>query len=236
MKKLSILLSLTLLVFAACKNDPASTSAGEGKTLEEVTTPKEGNVKGIGTLAAQQEYMNLSPSIEKSYIQWTGSSASGSSHTGTIKLLDGGFHIIRGNLKQGSFTINMGSITVNDLSGSDKADLEGHLKGSDFFDISKFPTGQFVITGITLPESPDSGITHNIKGELTMKGIAKEIPIPLHVELQGDNIMVTSPEFTINRTDWDIKYKSGLIGTVKDKIINDEIKLKINVVVPVSAG
>jgi polyisoprenoid-binding protein YceI len=236
MKNLSILFSLILLVFAACKNDPANGGSGDGKTLEEVTTPKEGNVKGIGTLAAEQEYMSLSPDIEKSYIQWTGSSASGSSHTGTIKLLDGGFHIIRGNLKQGTFTINMGSIEVTDLSGSDKADLEGHLKSSDFFDIPKYPTGQFVITGLTLPESPGAGITHNLKGDLTLKGITKEIAVPVNVELQGDNIMVTSPEFAINRTEWDIKYKSGLIGTMKDKIINDDIKLKINVVVPVKAG
>ncbi len=236
MKKFSILFSLVLLVFAACKNDPANGGNGDGKTIEEVTTPKEGNVKGIGTLAEAQEFMELSPNIEKSYIQWTGSNASGSSHTGTIKLLDGGFHIIRGNLKHGTFTINMGSIEVTDLSGSDKADLEGHLKDSDFFDIQKYPTGQFAIMGLTLPDSPNSGITHNLKGELTLKGITKEIEVPVNLELQGDNIMVTSPEFTINRTDWDIKYKSGLIGTMKDKIINDDIKLKINVVVPVKAG
>jgi hypothetical protein len=37
---------------------------------------------------------------------------------------------------------------------------------------------------------------------------------------------VEAPEFAINRVEWDIKYKSGFIGTVKEKIIDDFVKLK----------
>jgi polyisoprenoid-binding protein YceI len=237
MKKQAILLSLSLLFFAACKNDPPATEVGgdEAKTLEDITTPK-GDMKPISSLAEASEFMELSPNTAASFIEWTGSNATGSSHSGTIKLLNGSFHIIRGNLKRGVFDIDMHSIVCNDLEGGDKADLENHLKDADFFDVAKYPTGQFEIVGLTLPEDGTNAITHNLKGKLTLKGVSKEIMVPVNLAVEGNNITVTSPEFTINRTDWGIKYNSGMLGTVKDKIINDEIKLKINVVVPVKLG
>jgi polyisoprenoid-binding protein YceI len=235
MKKQALLLSLSLLLFAACKNDPpAEVEAGSDtkKALEAITTPNE-DMKPISSLAEASDVMELSPNTAASFIEWTGSSATGSSHSGTIRLLNGSFHIIRGNLKRGVFEIDMNSIAVNDLQGADKSDLENHLKDADFFDVAKHPTGQFEIAGFTLPEEGNTGITHNLKGKLTLKGITKVVMVPVKLAVEGNNINVTSPEFTINRTDWGIKYNSGMIGTVKDKIISDEIKLKINVVVPV---
>lgn len=236
MKKLSIILSLVLLAFAACKNEQAETATTETQTPQTATPAQQAESQSIAILASKEEFLKLSPSIEKSTIQWTATKAGGGGHTGTFKLLDGSFHIIRGNLKQGSFTINMGSVEVTDLTGSDKADLEGHLKDADFFETTKFPTAQFDLTGILFPEQPDANITHLLTGNLTIKGITKEIKFPAHLEVQGDNVIVTSPEFSINRTDWGIKYHSGLVGTVKDKIINDEVKLKLNVVVPITVG
>ncbi len=236
MKKQVLLFSLSLLLFAACKNDPPAEAGNDAeKTLEAITTPKE-DMKPISSLAEASDVMELSPNTAASFIEWTGSNATGSAHSGTIKLLNGSFHIIRGNLKRGVFDIDMHSIVVTDLEGADKSDLENHLKDADFFDVAKYPTGQFEIAGLNLPEDGTKAITHNLKGKLTLKGVTKEVMVPVHLAVEGDNIKVTSPEFTINRTDWGIKYNSGMIGTVKDKIINDEIKLKINVVVPVKMG
>ena len=166
MKKQAILLSLSLLFFAACKNDPPAEAGGDaGKALEALTTPKE-DMKPISSLAEASEFMELSPNTAASFIEWTGSNATGASHSGTIKLLNGAFHIIRGNLKRGVFEIDMHSIVVNNLEGADKSDLENHLKSPDFFDVAKYPTGQFEIAGLTLPDEGTTGITHNLKGKL----------------------------------------------------------------------
>jgi hypothetical protein len=36
-----------------------------------------------------------------------------------------------------------------------------------------------------------------------------------------------SAPFVIDRTKWGIVYSSGVIGTLKDELINDEITLKV---------
>jgi polyisoprenoid-binding protein YceI len=68
----------------------------------------------------------------------------------------------------------------------------------------------------------------SIVGDLTIKGITKSITIPANVAMAGDKISVVTPSFKINRTDWDVKYGSGLIGTAADKIIHDEIGLVLS--------
>ena len=43
-------------------------------------------------------------------------------------------------------------------------------------------------------------------------------------------VKITTPEFTINRTEWGVNYNSGILGTVKDKLIADDVKLSITLV------
>jgi len=44
-----------------------------------------------------------------------------------------------------------------------------------------------------------------------------------------ENVVATSNDFSIDRTEWDIMFRSGLVGTAKDKIIADAIKLRMRV-------
>jgi hypothetical protein len=37
-----------------------------------------------------------------------------------------------------------------------------------------------------------------------------------------------TPSFTIDRTQWEVMYDAGILGTAKDDIISDEIGLQIN--------
>ncbi len=227
-----LLLALSALVFIGCKNEPTADAAANTNTeLAEATTPTPGQMEAISTLA-KNDALTLSINTAASFIEWTGSSANGSSHHGTIKLLNGGLNIIRGNLKRSSFELDMNSIAVSDLEGEKKADLEGHLKNNDFFDVGKFPVGTFEIRGINFPVDQNADYSYDIKGRLTLKGITKEVKFPITIGVKDGNVTVTSPEFSINRTEWDIKYKSGILGTIKDEIINDEVKLKINIVAP----
>ncbi|MBT8231679.1 MAG: YceI family protein, partial [Bacteroidia bacterium] len=97
----------------------------------------------------------------------------------------------------------------------------------DFFNVNKYPTAEFVMTKITEIKN-DPKANSLIYGNLTMKDITKQIGIKANVMVNDKGVKVTSDEFSINRTDWGIKYKSkNFIEGLKDKFIDDEIKLTI---------
>jgi polyisoprenoid-binding protein YceI len=122
----------------------------------------------------------------------------------------------------------MNSIANSDLTAENgKEKLEGHLKTGDFFETEKYPTGKFEITSVSAASGVEDA-THLIEGNLTMKGVTKSVKLPAHVAITDSKITAVTPAFTINRTEWGITFKSGIIGTVKDKSINDEIGLVIS--------
>ncbi len=165
-----------------------------------------------------------------STIEWTGIKPAGK-HMGTINVAKGTISTKEGTVESGSFLVDMKSITVTDLEGDEKAGLEGHLKGEGegkedhFFNVAKFPTASFDITGIKQKD----GKTF-IEGNLTIKGIEKNISFPATTSVQDNTLTLTTEVFTINRTDWGVNYASkSIFGDLGDKFINDDIELKINV-------
>ena len=70
------------------------------------------------------------------------------------KVEEGTFKANDSIIESGNFTIDMMSIEVTDLEGDDKKSLEAHLKGTvegkegDFFNVLKYPTANFVVTGV----------------------------------------------------------------------------------------
>ena len=164
---------------------------------------------------------------QASSVEWVGAKAAGASHNGTIKLQGGELKLYGGRIVGGKVTVDMNSIDVLGLDASMKGKLEGHLKSPDFFDVAKFPTASFSF-GSTMPG--DAAASNVVAGELMMKGISKPIRIPFNTSFADGKLTVESPEFSIIRTEWGVQYKSGILGTIKDEIINDEIKLKIKLV------
>ncbi len=164
-----------------------------------------------------------------SAIEWTGKKPTGQ-HTGIIKLKNGTITTKEGSVESGTFTIDMNSITVTDLEGDQKAGLEGHLKGlgkedgkDHFFNVGKYPTAAFEITAISQKESKTY-----IQGNLTIKGIKKNISFPATRYMNRDTMSLQSEVFTINRTDWGVNYGSkSIFDNLGDKFINDDIELKI---------
>ncbi len=46
----------------------------------------------------------------------------------------------------------------------------------------------------------------------------------------GDAVEMTSDEFTIDRTKWDVKFRSGkFFDNLKDKLIYDDITISVKV-------
>lgn len=169
-----------------------------------------------------------------SIINWEGAKP-GSTHTGTIQLAEGTFAVEDGAITGGSFLIDMNTIVDTDLEGDYKAGLEAHLKGTatgkedDFFNVAKYPTSKFEITSVTALEG-DSLNTHEISGNLTLKDITKNVTFKANISNDGDVITATSQQFTIDRTEWGIKFLATVAGIPADKAVADEIGLQINLV------
>lgn len=171
--------------------------------------------------------------VASSVVNWEGAKPTGT-HTGTISLSEGMITIKEGGVAGGSFILDMNSITVTDIEGDMKANLEGHLKGlasdkaDDFFNTPKYPTGKFEITKVTNLENDAEG-THLVYGNLTLKDVTKEVGFKANIAVNGTDVTVSTPSFTIDRTQWGIQYGSKTIfDNLGDKFINDEIGLTIN--------
>jgi len=165
---------------------------------------------------------------DASKINWTGGKLVGNSHTGYIKLQSGQLNVEDGNLAGGEFVIDMSTITDTDIEDPGKRqDLEGHLKSDDFFNVGAHPTATFEIAKVE-PVTDKPGATHTITGNLTMKDITKSVTIPANISMEGNQLKATTPQFVIDRTQWEVMYGASALGVVKDNIIKDEVALVID--------
>jgi len=162
-------------------------------------------------------------------IKWLGKKLTGE-HFGTIATTEGKLFVTAGALSGGQFKLDMNSITVLDLTDAAKnADLTDHLKSEDFFSVVNHPTGLFEITGVEALATPDEkGNTHLISGNLTLKGISQGIRFPAMIQMTEEKIQATA-DFNIDRTLWDIRYRSGkFFPELGDKVIDDQIGITLN--------
>ena len=208
------MLALLFSFVIACSNAP------EGQKVEAEEAKNAPNVQG--------QAMTYQVNTDQSMVNWTGSKPTGQ-HTGTLKLSSGVIGVKDGNIVSGDFVFDMNSIKNTDLPAEKQGDLEGHLKTGDFFEVEKFPTGSFQITNVKAAAG-EAGATHEITGNLTLKGITKSVTLPANVKMNDTMVSAATPAFTIDRTEWDINFKSTAIGTLKDQAINDEIGLVLQIV------
>lgn len=201
------------LAVTGCKNNNNEAEVAEEK---EVAT-------------AEAEAMLFKVDAAESVIEWEGKKPTGT-HTGTIKVANGSFKANDSVIESGTFVIDMKSIAVTDLEGEEKSNLEAHLKGTvegqegDFFNVNEYPEATFEVTGITEKEGQAM-----LEGNLNLKGETKNISFPVSISRDGENITITSEEFTIDRTKWKVNYGSkSVFDGLGDKFINDDVALKIN--------
>lgn len=210
---------LTIGMLTSCSGDSKAAKATVGEA-KKVTAPAAANSLKVNTA--------------KSSVSWTGSKPAGK-HSGTIAISSGNVELDGGDLSGGSFTLDMNSITVTDLkAGEGKEKLESHLKGTTdenkdhFFDVRTYPTAAFEITKVAkLANDPDA--SHLVYGNLTIKDVTKEVGFKAKIANENGNVSVTTPAFTIDRSDFNVKYGSSkFFPELKDKIIHDDIELQIS--------
>lgn len=163
---------------------------------------------------------------KESVVTWKGSRlfSSERGHIGNVYISKGELIIEKGQLVGGAVVVDMNTIT-DPIHGSDN-NLINHLKDPDFFDVKKFPVSTFAITRVA---SADEG---NIKitGNLTIKGITHAVTFPAKIEVK-DGIVNANGEVTIDRTQWDVRYRSGkFYDNLADKTISDSIEFDMKIV------
>ena len=191
-------------------------------------------MKKIGILMLTVAFISMSfvnPTVEadgelnvdvvSSKITWKGYKPTGS-HVGTINLISGVLEVNGDKIKGGSFSADM--TTIKDSEGN--ARLEKHLKSADFFEIETFPTATFEISDSKMKEGKTI-----VTGNLTIKGITKEVSFPALVSENDNSVTLTSETFQVNRADFYVKFKSKtFFNDLKDKFVNDDFDLQVTIV------
>ena len=163
---------------------------------------------------------------DRSKIYWVGRKITGQ-HNGTINIKDGYVDINKGSITDGAFEIDMGTITVLDMSEKYNKKLASHLKNPDFFDVQKFPISVFKIK-----KSYNFFMIDNIifEGDLKIKDVLIEKSIPATISV-NDSVAEAIGVINIDRTLFDITYgSSSFFDNLADRAIDDNFTLKFKIV------
>ena len=160
------------------------------------------------SLAAQSTLNTLESSLK-----WEGKKITGSGHNGSLTFLDSEVKLENGSIMSGVFTVDMTTLTCDDLTADQgKANLEGHLKSDDFFFVEKFNKATLTILSVE---------NSNATGVLTIKDISHPIEFKL-----TKNKDTYSADLVFDRSKYNVKYASGnFFKNLGDKLILDEIEL-----------
>ena len=156
---------------------------------------------------------------EKSKVVWKGYKVTGS-HEGVINMTSGSLSFKDDALTDGSFVIDMTSISSTDLDGEYKGKLDGHLKSDDFFGVSQYPTAKLDFKKV----KADGKNSYTVTGDLTIKG--KTNPITFKMSVYGNK---ATASLKIDRTKFGVQYGStSFFEGLKDKAIYDEFDLVVD--------
>ena len=185
----------------------------------------------IGSLAAFSFTVRTAPETYKvdtqaSIVNWKAYKVTGE-HFGTVAIKSGSLQFTDGNLSGGAFELNMTTIKVLDAQGEWATKLEGHLKADDFFSVEKNPASQFAITRVA---SRGTAGNYRITGNLTIKGITKEIKFDAAINA-ADGKATGEAALKVDRTDFNVNFRSGnFFENLGDKTIYDEFDLNVKLV------
>lgn len=216
MKKLILPIIALATFFVACDSAPE----GDKATVTDEKT------------AADSAGISMTIDTANSTVGFTGWGV-GKNHPGKFKLNNGSLTVKEGKITSGTFSINVNSIAMEEQGEMFQTNLRGHLLSADFFDATAHPEAKFEITG-TEAYTPTAGDTSvvagantKISGNLTLKGITKNVTFPAKVDVTETGVSATA-NFDIDRTQWDMVY-NGDKESAKDKFIAHEVNIRLNV-------
>lgn len=205
MKKVALFLISGAIVFTSCVGNP------EGQRAE--TTDSVAEVDAAGT--------ELAVDPAASTIKWLGKKVTGE-HYGEVSIKSGSLLVDGGKLTGGNFVVDVNTINTQDMEGEYKDKLDGHLRSEDFFDVANHPEATFVITNVA-DGAADGEVV--ISGNLTMRGVTKNITFNANVTELTDTSARATADFNIAREDWGVSYAGQA-----DDLISKEFNVKIDLV------
>jgi len=116
------------------------------------------------------------------------------------------------------FEIDLGSIDL----ASDESETE--IKSASWFDTAKFPVARFSSTSFKNLGSDKYEIT----GKLKLKGITRDVVIPIALKKDASGNSVAEGSFPLKRTD----YKVGEGMWADTEMVADDVLVRIRMVLP----
>lgn len=219
MRKLTLTAAAAALLFAASCNSSSSDTA-------------ETNAQQEAAVASGKE---LTADAATSVIKWRGTHKGGlAPRFGTMNISSGMISVENGKVTGGSFVVDMNSLKVDPASvteeGKKATDLEAHLKNPDFFDVAKYATAKFEITGVTpfdaaTNKSMLEGATDMVSGNLTIKDSVVNITFPAKITVTETGADVHA-KFNVDRTSWGLNL--GAEGDPANWMISKDFELDID--------
>jgi len=213
--RVGVALSAMTLALAAAGCDDPSKGKTKAAAVDPIatTTSQSAPANGAATQGVKQTFDQGSSKID-----WTGSKVT-AKHDGSFGRFKGTVDLVDGAPEKSKVDVEIETASLT--TEPDK--LVTHLKGSDFFDVEKFPKATFVSTSVTKGVKGDEKGTHTVVGNLTLKGTTKGISFPATVKASGDETSVDA-EFSINRRDFSLNYPGMPNDLIRDNVV---IKLTI---------
>jgi len=183
-----------------------------------------------------------------SVVTWIGSKPTGK-HNGTISITSGTIAVTDSKIEGANFTFSIPSLKIMDMTPNNEfyTKLYDHLMSADFFLADSFPDANFELVKIepfdsssvsskieyetenkpaSMYEFMVKNPTHNITGNLTMRGVSKSIKFPAAVIIKDGQIKAEG-KFIIDRTHWNLKYRdeASVADRAKDKFIYNTVNV-----------
>lgn len=168
-------------------------------------------------LAFATEAYDIDPSHTQ--VEFTYSHFGYSNITGRFDTVESEFHFDVADPTRSSVkvTIPVGSISTG------VAKLDEHLKGSDFFDVARFPTATFTSTGVTVAGEGKLAVA----GELTIHGVTRPVVMDVTINKVGEHPMTKKPAVGFDAS-FDIKRSEFGVGGYAPAV-SDEVRIEITV-------
>ena len=206
MKKLVLFAAVASIVLASCAGNPEGKKAETSDSVE---------------VAQQVTGTSYTVDTAESKLYWKGTKVSGF-HEGTVDIKSGALLVDNGGIVGGNFVLDMNSINSTDIEGEYKDKLDGHLKADDFFSSATYPEATFEISEVKAGATASDVV---ISGNLTIKGITKNITFDAKVDEVSEIVVKSSADINILREDWGVNYEGK-----KDDLISKEINFKVSIV------
>lgn len=208
-KLIPMLAAAGLFALAGCKNPADSAPRAE---VKEAAAPKAAE-------APQAGHEPLPISHEQSKVQFVGAKVTGS-HDGRFDRFSGTLHLNPQQFDASRIEVDIDMTSI----WSDNDRLTGHLQSDDFFAVEKFPSARFVSTSIK--EGGESGKSHTVTGNLTLRGVTREITFPADIEVK-DDALTAKAEFSLPRKQFGVAYEGK-----PDDLIRDDVLVRLDVTAP----